>query len=186
MLVSSTLTQIRRDADVFGAGCTQPDRADLAGFSRIRLLRVSQRGSTVARGQPGSVVRRRETTDCAGIRNLVQSHLGRWRGARARYREGAGMSLVRLDNLITTGKRGLSTAWVLESTPGLAMRPAQWTIFSVLAPAATGEHASVATRCTVLAGGDLACDLLSDVYGGGNVGGVAACRRLHGDVIAGG
>jgi hypothetical protein len=35
MLVSMTLTQIRRDADVFGAGRIQPDWADLASFQEL-------------------------------------------------------------------------------------------------------------------------------------------------------
>ena len=60
---------------------------------------------------------------------MVESHLGRWQGARALYREGVGISLVRLDNLITTSEGGLSTTCVLVPTPGLAMRSARWTIF---------------------------------------------------------
>jgi len=75
------------------------------------------------------VRRSRKTADHAGVRGGVESRLGRWRGARALYREGVGISLVRLDNLITTSERGLGTTCVLESTPGLAVRPARWTIF---------------------------------------------------------
>ena len=37
--------------------------------------------------------------------------------------------MVRLDNLVTTSKRGLCATCVLVPTPGLAIRPARWTIF---------------------------------------------------------
>jgi hypothetical protein len=61
-------------------------------------------------------------------RSFVESHLARWQGARALYREGVGVSLVRLDDVITTNKEGLSTTCFLLPTPGLRQRPAHWKI----------------------------------------------------------
>jgi hypothetical protein len=75
------------------------------------------------------VRRWRNTNDGARTRRFVESQLARWRGARALYREGVGMSLVELDNRITTDKRGLRATCVLVPTPGLAIRSAQWSIF---------------------------------------------------------
>ena len=71
----------------------------------------------------------RNTNDGARTRRFVESQLGRWRGAPALYREGVGMSLVELDNRITTDRRGLRATCVLVPTPGLAIRSAEWTIF---------------------------------------------------------
>ena len=65
----------------------------------------------------------------AAIRSVVESHLGHWQNARALYREDDRVSLVRLDDPITADKRGLSATCVLVPTPGLAIRPARWTIF---------------------------------------------------------
>lgn len=39
------------------------------------------------------------------------------------------MSLVELDNRLTTDKRGLCATCMLVPTPGLAIRSAQWSIF---------------------------------------------------------
>jgi hypothetical protein len=39
------------------------------------------------------------------------------------------MSLVELDNRITTDKRGLGATCVLVPTPGLTIRSAEWSIF---------------------------------------------------------
>ena len=61
-------------------------------------------------------------------RRFVESQLGRWRGARALYREGAGIPLVELDNRIATDRRGLRATCVLVPTPGLAIRSAEWSI----------------------------------------------------------
>jgi hypothetical protein len=62
-------------------------------------------------------------------RRFVESHLSRWQGARALYREGAGVSLVQLDDVITTTKQGLGAACFLLPIPGLRDRPARWNIF---------------------------------------------------------
>jgi hypothetical protein len=75
------------------------------------------------------VRRWRNTNDGARTRRFVESQLGRWRGARALYREGVGMSLVELDNRITTDRRGLGATCVLVPTPGLVIRSAEWSIF---------------------------------------------------------
>ena len=71
----------------------------------------------------------RNTNDGARTRRFVESQLGRWRGARALYREGVGISLVEFDNRITTDRRGLRATCVLVPTPGLAIRSAEWSIF---------------------------------------------------------
>jgi hypothetical protein len=71
---------------------------------------------------------RRRPTDDARTRTFVESHRELWQGAPALYREGSGISLVRLDERTETTKRGLSTACVLLPTPGLAPAPARWTI----------------------------------------------------------
>jgi hypothetical protein len=78
------------------------------------------------------LVRRRtndDPTDDARTRAFVESHREAWQGARALYREGSGISLVRIDPRIEITKRGLSTAWVLVPTPGLTSWPAQSTMF---------------------------------------------------------
>jgi hypothetical protein len=67
--------------------------------------------------------------DGAGIRSFVDSHLRHWQGARALYREGVGVSLVQLDDVITTSEQGLSTVCFRVPVPGLRDRRASWTIF---------------------------------------------------------
>jgi hypothetical protein len=71
---------------------------------------------------------RARNRDSYKTRRFVESHLSHWQGARALYREGDGVSLVRLDDVITTTKQGLSTVCYLLPTPGLRDRPARWNI----------------------------------------------------------
>jgi hypothetical protein len=52
-------------------------------------------------------------------RRFVESHLPHWQGARALYRQGGGVSLVQLDDVIATTRQGLSTVRFLLPTPGL-------------------------------------------------------------------
>jgi len=65
----------------------------------------------------------------ANPRRFVESYLPHWQGARALYREGAAVSQVQLDGVITTTRQGLSTVCYLLPTPGLRDRPAGWNIF---------------------------------------------------------